>query len=113
MTPPAPTRIGGILATKAARAVIFRRGPSDVVQQLLWDLDTDEVQPGQWIRARVYTRRCDLSPGGRHLVAFFSNFSPHRMEVAARKYGLEHGCEAEAWTAISVAPCLTALALWF
>lgn len=105
--------IDGILAARAPRAVIFRRGPRDLTQQLLWDLDTDAVEAGQWLRARVYTRRCDLSPDGRQLVGFYGNWSASRLARASREHALERPHAAQSWTAISFAPYFTATALWF
>jgi hypothetical protein len=60
-----PARITGIVARGAPLAVLFRRGPSKQVLQLLWNLETDEITPGQWLKARVYDERADLSPDGR------------------------------------------------
>lgn len=34
-------------------AVIVRRGPSRYSQMILWHTDTDEFEPGQWIRGNV------------------------------------------------------------
>ena len=35
-----------------------------------WDLRSDTFTIGQWMKARVYAHRCDLSPDGRHFVYF-------------------------------------------
>ena len=106
-------RIDGVLAAKAPTAAIFRRGPSAFTQLLVWNLDTDVVTPGPWIKASVYTRRCDLSPNGRYLVGFYSNFDPVRMAKAAKEHGLKDSKGATAWTAISFANSFTPLALWY
>ncbi|SFU28222.1 hypothetical protein SAMN04488527_10170 [Aliiroseovarius crassostreae] len=99
MSPPAdtsaPARIFGILARAAPVAVLFRRGPSRHVQMLRWDLETDKVTPGQWLKHRVYERRGDLSPDGRHLIYFAA---PHKPPL-------------DSYTAISRPPYFTALAL--
>jgi hypothetical protein len=99
-------RIDGVLAEEANQAVIFRRGPSIVCQMLLWDLNTDLVTPGQWMRARVYPKRCDVSQDGRYLV------------LAATKYGTSFPEDSDrfrrsGWTAVSRPPYFTALCLWF
>lgn len=112
MTDP-KARIDGVVAAKAAVAVVFRRGPSAVTQLLVWNLDTDEVRPGPWIKASVYTRRCDLSPNGRYLVGFYSNFDPARIAKAAKEHGLKEPKTATAWTAVSFADSFTPLALWY
>src|ERR1043165_3358949 len=85
-----------LMAREAPRAVIFRRGPTRRVLLLSWDLETDEIVPGQWFKGRVYEHRCDLSPDGRLLIYFAAKFwrTP------------------EAWTAVSQPPYFTALARW-
>lgn len=89
-------RLYAIWARKAPIGVIFRRGPSKQVQMLKWDIENDELIPGQWFKGRVYERRCDLSPNGQYLIYFAANYKP--------PYGT--------WTAISHPPFFTALALW-
>lgn len=95
-TPRAKCRLYVILARKASRAVIFRRGPSTHVGLFLWHLDTDRVEEGQWLRGRIYERRCDLSPSGEHLVYFAAKWAT----------------PTATWTAVSRPPWLTALGLW-
>lgn len=90
------TRLYFIVARAAPTAVVFRRGPSRQVELLRWDLATDRVVPGQWLKGRIYERRCDLSPNGELLIYF------------AAKYETK----MRTWTAISRPPFLTALALW-
>lgn len=85
-----------LMAREAPRAVIFRRGPTRYVQLLTWNLDTDEIVPGQWFKGRIYERRCDLSPDGELLIYFAAKFWR----------------QPEAWTGISRPPYFTALALW-
>lgn len=94
MTP--STRLYFIVARKAPLAVVFRRGPSKEVELLTWNLETDELTGGQWLKGRIYERRADLSPSGRQLVYF------------AAKYR----APLKTWTAVSRPPYLTALALW-
>lgn len=112
MTKPAICRIDGIVAREAPIAVIFRRGPSKQTQLLTWNLETDVVTPGQWIKAKVYTRRCDISPDGKYLVAAFTDYSSRR-DPAVEKFGLKDEYLACGWTAISKPPYFTALGLWF
>jgi hypothetical protein len=66
------------------------------VQLISWNTDTDEFIEGQWLKGRVYERRCDLSPSGK-LFCYF----------AAKWKG-----PIDTWTAISKPPFFTALALW-
>lgn len=89
-------RLYGIIARNATKAVIFRRGPSKVTRLIVWNLNSDTLEYGQWIRARIYERRCDLSPDGKYLVYFAANHRP--------PFG--------SWTAVSRPPWFTALALW-
>jgi hypothetical protein len=64
---------------------------------LTWNLRSDTLTPGQWLKGRIYERRCDLSPKGDLLIYFAGKYeTPERT-----------------WTAISRPPYLTALALWF
>jgi hypothetical protein len=89
-------RLFVLLARRAPRAVVFRRGPSRQVLLLSWDTARDVLTPGQWFKGRIYERRCDLSPSGDKLVYFAGKF---RKPYAT-------------WTAVSRPPWLTALALW-
>jgi hypothetical protein len=83
-----------IVARKSPTVVIFRRGPSQWVQLIKWDTDTDTFELGQWFHGLIYEKRCDLSPDGSLLIYF-----------AQKRSTLW-------WTAISKPPFLTALALW-
>ncbi|ENZ82118.1 MULTISPECIES: hypothetical protein [Caulobacter] len=89
-------RLYVLIARKAGRAVVFRRGPTKRTLVLTWDLRTDTLVPGQWLKGRIYERRADLSPDGELLV------------YAAAK----GGSELTSWVAVSRPPYLTALALW-
>lgn len=76
--------------------VVFRRGPSKNVLVIAWNLADDTFRVGQWLKGRIYERRCDLSPNGDFLLYFAANYrKPYR-----------------SWSAISRPPFLTALALW-
>jgi hypothetical protein len=97
--PKFPARVHPILARKANTAVIIRRGPSKSVCTMLWNRSNDTFKLGQWLRGRIYERRCDLSPDGKHFIYFAMN-------------GKWSGPVKGSWTAISRAPYLKALALW-
>ncbi|MGH6951717.1 MAG: hypothetical protein ACREH4_12650 [Vitreimonas sp.] len=92
-------RLHVILARGADTAVVFRRGPSKRVATFSWDRANDVVQLGQWLKGRIYERRSDLSPDGRHLIYFAFN-GKHRTETRG------------SWTAVSRAPYLHALDLY-
>lgn len=96
MTPSADTRLYAILARDAARAVVFRRGPSKRVLLIAWNTDEDTFQEGQWLKGRIYERRCDLSPDGELLLYFAASYK--------KPY--------YSWSAVSRPPFLTAIALW-
>src|SRR5215468_4161014 len=93
---PAQIRLYAILARKGPFAVVFRRGPSRSVLLIRWNTHTDVFDHGQWLRGRIYERRCDLSPDGRLLLYLAANY---------RK-------PFYSWSAISRPPFLKALALW-
>lgn len=80
-------------------AVILRQGPSTTFCSIGWDLRTDELRVGQWVKHKLYVERCDLSPDGYWLVYF----------------ALDGAWQSEAqgaWTAVSIAPYLRAVTLW-
>lgn len=99
LTPTAPARVHILLARAAATAVVIRRGPSRQTCVLGWNRYSDRIEVGQWLRGRIYERRCDLSPDGRHLLYFAMN-------------GRWASPSKGAWSAISRAPYLKALAFW-
>jgi hypothetical protein len=94
-----PARIHPILAREAPTGVVIRRGPAREVAVLGWDRKTDEFSLGQWMRGRIYERRCDLSPDGKFLI-YFAMGTPRTPKAKAT------------WTAISRAPYLKAEAFW-
>ena len=94
-----PARLHVLLARDTPDAVVVRRGPSRHTALIGWNRATDRFALGQWLYGRIYERRCDLSPDGRHLIYFAMN---GRWQSQAKG----------AWTAISRAPWLTALSLF-
>ncbi|HXS69351.1 MAG TPA: hypothetical protein VN761_10940 [Candidatus Polarisedimenticolia bacterium] len=94
-----PARLHVLLARDAKTAVVFRRGPSKSTCSVLWNRKTDEFKTGQWLRGRIYERRSDISPDGKFLIYFAMN-------------GKWESETKGAWTAISKAPWLKALALF-
>jgi len=99
MTETAPARLHVILARSAPVGVVIRRGPTGQVATLLWDRRTDSLSLGQWLAGRIYARRADLSPDGRHMIYFAMN----------ARWDSETG---GSWSAISRAPWLKAQVLW-
>jgi hypothetical protein len=89
-------RLYAILARKSPVAVVFRRGPSNNVLLIKWNTSDDTFELGQWLRGRIYERRCDLSPDGDLFLYFAANYREPYLS----------------WSAISRPPFLKALALW-
>jgi len=96
-----PCRLFVYLASEAPAAVVLRRGPIDWARLSLWHTDDDRFEHGQWMRARVFERRSDLSPDGSLFVAFVRGSA-----------GPNQG-NTDTWVALSRPPWFTALALWF
>lgn len=69
-------RLYAFIARDASKAVVLRRGPTRQVLMLTWDMNTDTFEEGQWLKGRVYERRCDLSPCGAHFVYFAAKHKP-------------------------------------
>jgi hypothetical protein len=89
-------RLFVLLARRAPVGVVFRRGPSKSVLLLRWNTNDDTFEQGQWLRGRIYERRCDLSPDGELILYFAANYRKPYFS----------------WSAISRSPYLTALAMW-
>lgn len=90
-----PARLHVLLASQAPVGVIIRRGPAKSVCSILWNRKTDSFELGQWLRGRIYERRADISPDGRHMIYFAMN-------------GKWESETKGAWTAISRTPWLKA-----
>ncbi|MEP6754150.1 MAG: hypothetical protein ABJA67_01515 [Chthonomonadales bacterium] len=96
-----PCRLFLVFAADAPIAVILRRGPTRHWKVIKWNTDTDSFQDGQWFFGNFYPERCGLSPDGSLFVYF------------AAKYRRQHpDGYANAFTAVSRPPYLTALAMW-
>jgi len=94
-----PPRLHILLAREADYGLVIRRGPSRYVCTIGWDMARNKFTLGQWLKGRIYTGRCDLSPDGRHMIYFAMN---GRWESEAKG----------SWTAISRTPYLKAIGLW-
>lgn len=93
-----PARLHVLVARDARTGLVIRRGPSKKVGVFGWDRRTDEISLGQWLKGRIYERRCDLSPKGKYWIYFAMN---GHWESESRG----------SWTAIARAPYLKALAM--
>ena len=96
--PQFPARLHVLLARDAPVGLVIRRGPSKQVCTVLWNRKNDRFELGQWLKGRIYERRCDLSPDGKHFIYFAMN-------------GRWHSEVKGSWTAISRTPYLKAIAL--
>jgi hypothetical protein len=94
-----PARLHVLLARDAKVGLVIRRGPSKSVCTVLWDRQRDRFKLGQWMRGRIYERRCDLSPDGKHFIYFAMN-------------GRWNSETKGSWTAISRVPHLKAISLF-
>lgn len=94
-----PARIHIILAREATTAIVIRRGPSKWCATFGWDRNGDSVRLGQWLHGRIYERRCDLSPDGKHFIYFAMN-------------GQWRSDSKGSWSAISYTPYLKAVGFW-
>lgn len=92
-------RIHVLLARDARTGLVIRRGPSNSVATMLWDRKRDVFHMGQWLKGRIYERRCDLSPNGKFLIYFAMN-------------GRWTSPSTGSWSAISHAPYLKAVAFF-
>jgi hypothetical protein len=95
MTTSSPARLHILIAHDAPTALVIRRGPAKRVCTFSWDRKNDLVTLAQWMTGRIYERRCDLSPDGRHWIYFAMN-------------GQWSSQSKGAWTAVASAPWLKA-----
>lgn len=94
-----PPRLHGLLARDSTAALLIRRGPTRYACTIGWDRATDRFRVGQWLHGRIYERRSDLSPDGKHFLYFAHN-------------GRKNSETGGSWTALSSAPYLKAIGLW-
>src|SRR5688500_14916743 len=93
-----PPRLHVLLSGDGKTGVVIRRGPSQTTCAIGWNRVYDTFGVGQWMRGRIYERRSDLSPDGKHLIYFAMN-------------GRWQSTTKGSWTAISRAPYLHAVTL--
>lgn len=92
-------RIHVLIAREAPTALVIRRGPAKAVCTFSWDRKNDLLTLAQWLRGRIYERRADISPDGRHWIYFAMN-------------GRWSGPAKGSWTAVASAPWLKARVLY-
>jgi hypothetical protein len=96
--PSFPARLHVLLARTSSQALVIRRGPSKHACTIGWNRARDTFEDGQWLRGRIYERRCDLSPDGKWFLYFAMN-------------GHWSSATRGSWTAISRTPWLRAIVL--
>lgn len=94
---PVHARLHVLLARESPVGLVIRHGTAKSVCTLLWNRKTDEFTLGQWMRGRIDTESCDLSPNGGHFL------------YTAAKYALG---QSIAWTVVSRTPYLKAVAYY-
>ena len=94
-----PARLHVLVAKNSKDALVIRRGPSHVTGVFNWNRKHNSVRVAQWFKGRIYERRSDLSPDGKHWIYFAMN-------------GKWQSEAKGAWTAIARAPWLKAIALF-
>ncbi|MFT7519902.1 MAG: hypothetical protein ACI9MC_002046 [Kiritimatiellia bacterium] len=92
-------RLHALVARDAPTAVVLRRGPSNKVATIGWDLRDDTFTLGQWYRGRIYPYDSDISPDGTHWIYFALN-------------GKRHEETKGSYTVLARTPYLKALGLW-
>src|SRR5215472_705596 len=102
-TTSAPCRLFAVPARDAPRIALLRRGPSKWTRLILWHVEEDRFEDGQWFHGRIYEHRSALSPDGQLFVYFAHQLQRRSTIDSTYTY---------AWTAVSRPPYLTALALW-
>lgn len=70
-----PPRLHAILAREANVAVVLARARSKQTACYLWDRTNDTFTLGQWVKAKVYQYRCDISPHGKYWIYLAINNS--------------------------------------
>ncbi len=94
-----PPRIHVVLARESDAGIVIARVRTQE-DCTIGGTGRDRFEVGQWLRARLYPFRSDLSPDGTQFVSFV--FDGRRLAQG----------ESEAYTAVSRAPYLKALVLW-
>lgn len=93
-----PARVHILIARNSSDALVIRRGPAKKTCIIGWDRKQNTFHVGQWLKGRIYERRCDIAPSGKHWVYFAMN----------GKWDSE---TKGSWTAIAKTPWLKAVDL--
>lgn len=96
---PIPPRVHIFLARESPQALILRREPTNWTCTIGWNRADDTFELGQWVKARINPRKCDISPDGKQFIYFAYTTGSHTHHH-------------EMYTAISRTPYLKAIGLW-
>ena len=96
---PFPARLHVLLARASKRALVIRRGPSKHTCVIDWDREANTFEVSQSFKGRLYERRADLSPDGKHWIYFAMN---GKWQAETRG----------AWTTVARTPWLKAISLY-
>jgi hypothetical protein len=95
----ATARLHLLLAQEGRYGLVIRHGTAKSVCTLLWDRKKDLFSLGQWLRGRIDTHTCDLSPDGKYFLYAATNTRTPMWET-------------KSWTVLSQAPFLKAMAYY-
>ena len=98
-TPAVPPRLFILHRPETEHALIIRRGPSRQTAFFGWNRRTNNIRLGQWLQAKVYPRRSDLSPDGKYVIYF---------AISGKWRDDSRG----SWTTVSRYPFLKAIDFW-
>jgi len=98
---PSIARLHVLLASENDSALVIRRGPTKQTCTLGWNRANDRFTLGQWLKGRIFTENCGLSPDGRHFIYCASKYDP--------SFNLNH---EGVYSVVSRAPFLKALHFW-
>lgn len=104
---PAYARLHVLLAREAPIGLVIRHGTAKSVCTLLWNRKKDTFALGQWMRGRIETETCDLSPDGAHFLYTARKYALSKLSKYVDPYG-----SVETWTVVSRAPYLKAVAYY-
>lgn len=94
-----PARLHVLVAKEADNAIVIRRGPSKQTCVIGWDRKKNTFKVAQWLKGRIYERRSDISPCGKHWIYFAMN-------------GKWSSDSKGSWSAIARAPWLKAISFF-
>jgi len=96
-----------LLARESPVGLVIRHGTAKSVCTLMWNRETDKFTLGQWMRGRIDTQSCDLSPNGGHFLYTAAKYALFKPSKYVDPVG-----QSIAWTVVSRPPYLKAVAYY-